>query len=655
MPTSTLDPHAATTTDRRKKPIAAAVAITLVACGPAADLDPSGSADEASSTAGESSGDTGDDDGETNEPLPVPPPPEVLGLDPEGRWLDPQHALVRAREVARLRPEVGELRITHEVRVTGDDAQPYAYTLWIEGIATSCDDETSGELFAYIDSARPDETVMPDPAIVDAITADLGSAPRASCDAKPSSADIAPGGAQWWQGDPCPIQAEIELAAYAALLMAIGRARMVDEPTWHAYCDTQGVVLPLIAQACHDDVVVIDGELVAAIARMNNARLFEHIAYEIAVEAEQLAAQAGLGAAGLANQQDVGQLATMALRIVVYKTAADANASAAVGHIIFARVLSGYLLAGSTAPAVLSALVVLGNTWQVEMSLLTECYRRVVAWIAAAAAIGFGIRFFGAPPPGGGGLQIGPPGGSGGGEPPSVLHIGPRRIQAEAYFLHDELRTDIDALSPGVAALTHRWWGPWVTRTISAGYELPGVGHVLTQDVIGIEPLTFLPYVVAPAGATIVLGEGAYGGPSQEVPDTVYSAAPNTVYLGRIGVDLNFEQTDAHGNSVPPSAWALCLADLAPHQYCAFGLATTVPPWHIGTPLSAHWRVWAMAGIVDPRTGVISEPQGSQYFVGLHAPGEGPSSQCWYWDYGQNTYAFNPSVPGCGPGGPVGD
>ncbi|MBX7078600.1 MAG: hypothetical protein K1X88_05365 [Nannocystaceae bacterium] len=59
--------------------------------------------------------------------------------------------------------------------------------------------------------------------------------------------------------------------------------------------------------------------------------------------------------------------------------------------------------------------------------------------------------------------------------------------------------------------------------------------------------------------------------------------------------------------------------------------------------------MWTTTGVVDPETGTVLEPEGSQFLVALHATGEGPSSPCFVWDYDAGEYRWDPTLPGCGP------
>jgi hypothetical protein len=201
--------------------------------------------------------------------------------------------------------------------------------------------------------------------------------------------------------------------------------------------------------------------------------------------------------------------------------------------------------------------------------------------------------------------------------------------------------------------MTRRVSGAFVSRLVHAGFEKPGFGHVLNADVMVPEPITLVPIVAAPAGAAIELGAGGYGGPSTEVADTVYSPWNNTVFLGSAGIDLNWQETDKDGNPLI-DIWALCKVlpdDPLDPRYCGLGLQSTVPPWRIGEALHRYWRIWVMGGLVDPADGAVIEPEGAQFFLSLHATGEGPSSACWVWDQAENDYVYQPWLPGCGPSG----
>lgn len=588
---------------------------------------------------------TGDADAPPREQLLAHP--STFGLDLTGSpVLEPKVMILWAPHVEALDPGITALEVTTDLDVVDGPGRAYETRLTIRGLGPDCG--ASGRLLVERDTRDLASATLPDAALLAAIVADLGdNRPTGRCGGgKGGHQHAGPFGNNFWLAQPCQEQDQREMASGTALELAIAAALADGTPSWAAACAEHAE--PAGVAYCEDLVGIISGNLIQAEVRLEATRAISDLMDQITHEALEIAAAANLGFGGLANAVDVAELATMALEQVALKAAADSQASLVVGNLIAARAAAGMdpILAATQAPAVTGALIVMGNTWQVDMAELTECHRRIVAWIAAAAAIGVGFRLFG---PGGPNL-------TGGGGPKwtedTVLIAGPLRVQSLQFFFSHDVDIHVDQLPTAHQAMTRRTYGAYVSRVIYAGFEKPGYGHVLPADVVAPEPVTLVPMVIAPAGAGVELGHGGYGGPSQAVADTIYSPWANKVFLGAAGLDLNWQETDADGVPLSP-VWALCEAlppnPVDPH-YCDLGLTSTVPPWQIGQPLARYWRIYVTGGIVDPVDGAVIEPEGAQLFASLHAIGEGPASPCWVWDYGANDYVYEPSLPGCGPG-----
>lgn len=576
------------------------------------------------------------------------PHPSAFGLDlSDSGVLDAHAQVVVAREVQALLPEVATLEVVRDLDVTDDLDDPYAWTLTIRGKGPDCGG--TGRVLFAVDTRDPGATVLPAPPVVSALAADLTDHPTPACVDKEES-KLAPAfGPGFWAQEPCDDDFHASAASGAALTLGI-LAAQASAPGWGVACAEH--VEPVGVSYCEGLVGSITSHLLLAQAYQDSAQLLGDTMADMTEQAMQIAVAAGLGFGGAANAQDVKALAALGLKVNAAKKAADMMTNLAATNIAAARGRAALdpILEGA-AGAELSALVGTSTVWRIELDVLTTCYRRVTNWIVNAAAVGFGIRFFWPP----GGLNIADPGTSEFEEGSTVLFVGPKRVQSTQYFFTDEISIDIDALSSEHQAMTRREQEPNVLHTMRAGYETPGYVHALTEDVLGPHPLTLLPTVLAPAGAPIELGDGGYGGASHDVAQTLYTAG--TVYLGAAGVDLNMQETDAGGTPLGP-LWEQCKVvpeDPADPRYCGLGVQTTVPPWQIGDSLDRYWRIWTMGGIVDPADGAVIEPEGATFFVSLHATGEGPTNECWVWDYGLARYEQDPTVPGCGVGGDGGD
>lgn len=633
------------------KTIALASCVALAGCGPQGADDPTDDAPAADDEdqAAEPEPEPDDEDPGYGGDVPRMPHPSVYGLDLSGSpTLEPDTIYVQANRVKELDPGIEMLEVTRDLDLQDDALDPWARTLTIVGRGPDCG--IDGRLLFEQDTRSSAAIVRSDPAMVEAIVADLAGAPRSTCagEREPGAGAAAPFGPGFWLQTPCNSDSDAELASFVELEVLIDITLAAGTPAWAAACVEH--VEPAEIEACEDLVGQISGHLIRAQARMAVVRGALDMLDSITVQAMQVAANNNLGFAGIANPVALADLAAMGLRVVTYKKVADWQAGIVTAHLSEARGLVDFdpVLQATSAPFGLTVLVAMGNVWRADVETLSECYRRVVAWIVGAAGIGFGIRLFFPP----NGLALA--GGSQFDEGSTELVVGPRRVQSTTFFQPAEIAIHVDQLTSQQQAMTRWEDGPNVHRNIFAGYEWPGFGHTLPADVLGPEPLTLLPIVLAPAGSAIELGAGGYGGPSQDVPDTTYAPGGNVVQLGRVGIDLNWQETDANGTPLI-DIWALCKVlpeDLLDPRYCGLGMQTTVPPWQIGQPLHRYWRVWTMAGIVDPENGAVIEPEGAQFFVSLHATAEGPVSECWVWDSSEGEYVFQPWLPGCGPIGP---
>lgn len=627
--------------------VAPALALACTGCGPGIAESPGDDEDLAGQSEGVEAPDATDAPAAQTPEVVRLLAPEAYGLDLEGSpVLEPRVHTVGAVAVRDLLPTVHAIEVTEDLDLTGDEDDPYATVLTIRGLGPGC--EEGGDVLAHHDSRDPAASVFPDPALAEALAADLRDGRRGTCSDEPKHSEFAPFGPGFWNIDPCRDARLDEIGSGAWIEINIAAVLATNTPAWAAACVQH--LEPAGITACENLVGTISGHLIAAESRIAAARVIKGLMFDLTLDAVDLANNMGLGFPGPAAAADIAELASLALEIVALHAAGNAQATAAVGHVIAARTAAGqdWVLIEVGAPQVLGGLVVVANGWQVDYAVLTRCFRRVTSWIAALAAIGFGIRFF-QPPPG-----LGIADAQDAFDPDeSILYIGPRRAQSLVHFFSDSLKVDVSMLTSAEAAMTRYVSNGYVSRNIFAGYEKPGFGHTLPSDIIGPDPITLLPIVLAPAGAKVLLGEGSYGGPSNDVYDSVYDPSVNTVFLGQIGIDVNWTETDAAGVPTSP-LWALCKVlpeDPMDPRYCQFGMNTTVPPWEIGDPLSKYWRVWVSGGIIDPENGEVIEPEGTQFFMELHAPGEGPENECWVWSSSQQAYLYSPGVPGCGPGG----
>lgn len=587
--------------------------------------------------------------GEPHEPGPgiedvrVPTPQELgLSLDPDSPTLQPASTYVQARAVKSVRPEVELLELVIDLDVTGDPDDYYALSWQVRGHGPDCGAE--GVLLASHDTQRPSDDVRPEAALLTAIGEDLTQVGRRECQAPPKHSEFAPFGPGFWDVEPCKDKKLAEEGPRISVLMWVPEVIAWTIP-WIAVCVEY--INPKTIAKCESDVTAIETNLINGEARVLSAAAMLALMDDLTAEAMALAKDINLGFAGPAAAVDLAELTFLALEVGALRLAAVNQAELAQGHFAAASALAKFwdLIWAEGGAFVFIPFMVVVNRWYARVGDVARCYDNTTQWIAIVAAVGFGIRAFWP-----GNLWLDGDAKEATSDDDSLLIAGPRRVQSLQYFFSDEIVIDIDTLTSQERAATRRVDDANVSRVVFGGYDTPGFSAVLAEDVMVPEPWTLIPYVLAPAGTPIHPGEAGYGGPSYEVFKASYYEG--VVMLGALGLDLNVQQTDENGVPLMEDLWAVCNASVPPQiGYCPLGVATTVAPWDIGMQISSYWRVWVTGGIIDPETGDVIEPEGSQFFVSVHASGEGAADDCYEWDDDVGWYVYNPSLPDCGPDG----
>lgn len=613
------------------------------------------------------------------QPPPPLPDPALFGAPDPSQWqLDTIAHAVPASRAAELDPRVGTIEIELEVRPS------VLPDRWVDfALSLTASREQGGDAIARFDFDSTDiGRIQGDGPreLVDALLADVAAAPATCSDSLTSRAPahgdgeleltnaddpqagggMWAGGAMWWARAICPSQRDRYILANVVALFALSQ---FDLSIGEGIAKCELLPVPAQAQACSEAAAGAQTTIaIVAIPSVQNAAQFAALAYVLADQIKNMAAAVGLGGpagpawfpifagANALTAVSVGQAALGAA------SRADAATFAAIQTMLPFAQLEPQVLTG------LEMVLPRVQRHHEELHFLVLCLSNIARWIAVAGVIGLVALVVLAlaneeqesidalasrTSPVQYDPHVGPPALAG--RRPTLLDgdevvlEGPLLPRANQYAAAYPLAFDISALVPSyVQAATLAEAQGRTRREIQFGYVDPEL--VLTEDVWGIEALTGLPMLLAPAGTPIVL-DGTYLA-ADAVPELVVENG--AVHAKGAWLDLAAEETDAAGAPIAPP-W-VCVGT---EHTCPLGVDTTGSPEQIAAHevMTRYWKVMATSSIVDLESGEAFEDYAG-YRVSIAAPRERPSDPCFSeFDYDEWRWIWDQTLPGCGPQG----
>lgn len=602
--------------------------------------------------------------GDKSEPLLLPHP-SVYGLKfgPDSPAGKPTVVKLQATNLQLIDRSIDHITLTQHFDWSQVYSEGTRAHLFIEACDENC--QTRSVLFEF-HSETPEKLVIAPSQLIVALSDDLkaGQHATSTCAAKPNSqlaggaapAGVvgrpAPGQPGFWRQVPCEDQADSEQSERASLFTQLVQFSG-EVPAYRQLCDVY-LESPRDFAACQGRLTTAQESVALAGIKVLTAAVLTEYLKEVTLEAMREADQIGLGGAVIPQVTDAIYLAILNTLAGNFGIAASTQANQAMAALTAAvQSVRGDPVLEPVNRHLSAILGLFAGSWRAEHNGLVQCYYRIVKWITQNAAIGFAIRLnFGlGPGPGPLAAPLGVAFASSGSAQPkalippssSVVYDGPYNPRSVQTAIANPIVVNIDQLPPHLQDLTlyeepfdYGYWPPYPYRQrfILAGYDSPAPWERLGRDVIGPEPFTLFPIVIASADTL--------------VEDVLYPAGRYMVW----------QETDAYGTPLSGD-FATCLAGkplpLPPGRYflryCPFGFPSTGTPDQItaGMVFSRYYTIYTGDGIIGPSTGEPLEDW-SGFTLQVHKRAEGPL-RCHSWSVAQQRWVWDDTLPGCGISG----